>query len=298
MLKKTTTEKRNQNTMDLDKQTTNEILHSMNAEDKSVPDAVHEEIDQIEKAVTRVIESLRIGGRLIYMGAGTSGRLGILDAVECPPTFGTSYETVQGIIAGGNDAIIQAVEGAEDDPELGVYDLQSLDVSDKDTIIGLASSGRTPYVIGGLRYSRSIGAHTVSISCNKQAEISEEADVSIEVEVGPEVLTGSTRLKSGTAQKMVVNMISTTAMIGLGKVYQNLMVDVQPTNEKLRERAKNIISQATSISDEQALSYLEASGYNPKIAIIMVEKACHYEAAQKRLQQANGFVRKALENHE
>lgn len=297
MPRKMTTETRNENTMNLDELTAKQILHVMNKEDKSVPDAIYEEIDQIEKAVELVIDSFQKGGRLIYIGAGTSGRLGILDAVECPPTFGTDSEKVQGLIAGGKDAILQAVEGAEDDTKLAVTDLQSVDLNTKDTVVGLATSGRTPYVISGLHYSQSIGANTVAISCNKQAETSHEADVPIEVEVGPEVLTGSTRLKSGTAQKMIVNMISTTSMIGIGKVYQNLMVDVQPTNDKLIERAKTIVSQATSISDERALSYLEASGYNPKIAIIMVKKACRFEEAQNYLQDANGFVRKALKNN-
>lgn len=294
MPEKMTTEIRNENTMHLDDMSTYDILQVMNKEDRRVPEAVHEEITQIEKAIRLVIDSFQKRGRLIYIGAGTSGRLGILDAVECPPTFGINFQKVQGVIAGGEDAIIKAVEGAEDNEELAVTDMTSLNLNEKDTVIGLASSGRTPYVNGGLKFSKTIGAHTVSISCNKQAKISNVSDVPIEVEVGPEVLTGSTRLKAGTAQKMIVNMISTSAMIGIGKVYENFMVDVHPTNQKLMERAKSIISQATHVPKETASSYLEKSGKNPKIAIVMIKQACSYEQAKKYLKKANGFVREAI----
>lgn len=294
MPEKMTTEARNEKTMHLDEMSTHKILQVMNEEDRSVPEAVHKEIKQIEEAVRLVISTFQQGGRLIYIGAGTSGRLGILDAVECPPTFGTDFEKVQGVIAGGERAIMKAVEGAEDDPELAVTDLKALDLNEKDTVVGMAASGRTPYVIGGLHYSRTLGARTVAVSCNKQAKISREADVAIEVEVGPEILTGSTRLKSGTAQKMVANMISTSAMIGIGKAYENLMVDVQPTNQKLMERAKNIISRAANVNDETASSYLEASRKNPKIAIVMIKLTCGYEQAKKYLQESGGFVRDAI----
>lgn len=291
---KTTTEERNTKTMNLDEMSTHDILYVMNEEDKTVPNAVNKEIGQIEKAASSVIDTFTKGGRLIYIGAGTSGRLGILDAVECPPTFGTEPEKVQSLIAGGQDAIMEAVEGAEDDPELAKSDLKNLNVNEKDTVIGLAASGRTPYVIGGLDYSKSVGAHTVAVSCNKNAKTSRYADVPIEVEVGPEILTGSTRLKAGTAQKLVVNMISTSSMIGIGKVYKNLMVDVQLTNKKLIERAKNIISLAAEVDYDTATTYLEMSHQNPKIAIVMIKLTCSYEKAKEYLNQANGFVREAI----
>ncbi|GGJ98131.1 N-acetylmuramic acid 6-phosphate etherase [Lentibacillus kapialis] len=289
-----TTEKRNDKTMNLDEMSTHDILRVMNQEDKSVPDAVNEQINHIDKAASAVIDSFTKGGRLIYIGAGTSGRLGILDAVECPPTFGTYPEKVQGLIAGGQNAIMKAVEGAEDDPELAVSDLKNLNLNEKDTVIGLAASGRTPYVIGGLEYSGRIGAHTASVSCNKSTRISRYADIPIEVEVGPEVLTGSTRLKAGTAQKLIANMISTSAMVGIGKVYKNLMVDVQLTNQKLIERAKNIISLAAQVDYDTSSAYLEKSHQNPKIAIIMIKRQCHYDTAKHYLEKADGFVREAI----
>ncbi|MGY0692104.1 N-acetylmuramic acid 6-phosphate etherase [Virgibacillus sp. FSP13] len=296
MLEKLTTETRNEKTMKLDEMSTYDVLNVMNEEDKKVPQAVEKELKSIEKAVKLVIDSFQKGGRLIYIGAGTSGRLGILDAVECPPTFGTDFEMVQGIIAGGQGALINAVEGAEDDPILAENDLRALDLNEKDTLVGLAASGRTPYVIGGLSYGKKIGANTVAVSCNKHAEIGRDADVSIEVMVGPEVLTGSTRLKSGTAQKLVVNMISTGAMIGIGKVYGNLMVDVQLTNKKLVERAKNIISLATQVDYETAANYLVSAYYKPKVAIVMIENQCSFEEAEQKLVDSRGFVRQAIED--
>ncbi len=294
MIDHLTTETRNEKTMNLDDMSTYDFLKVMNNEDKLVPIAVEKQIRQIEAAIRFVVESFHSGGRLIYIGAGTSGRLGILDAVECPPTFGTNFEQVQGLIAGGDRAIIKAVEGAEDSKEEAVTDLEKLNLTDKDTVIGLAASGRTPYVIGGLHYARSIGAHTAAISCNKGAEISKEADVAIEVLVGPEVITGSTRLKSGTAQKLVVNMISTGAMVGIGKVYGNLMVDVQLTNKKLVQRAKNIISLATGVSIEEAENFLKEADHKPKVAIVMIERKCSKEQAEDCLESANGFVRYAI----
>jgi N-acetylmuramic acid 6-phosphate etherase len=257
--------------------------------------AVSKQLDQIEKLVQKVIASFQQGGRLIYIGAGTSGRLGILDAVECPPTFGTDPDMVQGIIAGGLKALTNAVEGAEDDEELAVRDLQKVSLASKDVVVGIAASGRTPYVISALRYAKQIGATTGSIACNKGAEISKYADVSIEVETGPEVLTGSTRLKAGTAQKMVLNMISTASMIGIGKVYKNLMVDVQATNGKLKERAKRIIMEATGVGANEAARYYGAAHGEVKAAIVMILLQCSYEEAKERLQKANGFVRKALQ---
>ncbi len=238
MLDKLTTELRNPRTMNLDEMSTLDILRTMNQEDESVLEAIDKQLSNIEKAVQFAIESFNNKGRLIYIGAGTSGRLGILDAVECVPTFGTDPEMVQGLIAGGKQAIYEAVEGAEDDADLGENDLKRIQLTNKDTVIGIAASGRTPYVIGALKYANSIQAKTVSISCNHNAEMSKYGDLAIELETGPEVLTGSTRLKAGTSQKIVLNMISTASMVGIGKVYQNFMVDLRPTNEKLEERIK------------------------------------------------------------
>ncbi|ALX50685.1 N-acetylmuramic acid 6-phosphate etherase [Lentibacillus amyloliquefaciens] len=280
--------------MNLDEMSTREILQVMNEEDKTVPEAVNNEINQIEKAAQAVIDSFEKGGRLIYIGAGTSGRLGILDAAECPPTFGTDPEKVRSLIAGGQEAITDAVEGAEDDPDQAKTDLKDLNLNESDTVIALAASGRTPYCIGGLTYSHQVGALTAAISCNKNAKISHYADIPIEIEVGPEILTGSTRLKAGTAQKLALNMISTSSMIGIGKVYKNLMVDVQPTNEKLRKRAKNIVSRAAQADTDTAAAYLEKSEQNPKIAIIMIKLQCSYDEAKAHLEQTNGFVRKAI----
>lgn len=291
---KTTTEEQNHKTMNLDEMSTREILQVMNEEDKTVPEAVNHEINQIEKAVQAVIDSFEKGGRLIYIGAGTSGRLGILDAAECPPTFGTDPEKVRSLIAGGQEAITDAVEGAEDDPDQAKVDLKNVNLNENDTVIALAASGRTPYCIGGLAYSKQIGAHTTAISCNKNAKISHFADIPIEIEVGPEILTGSTRLKAGTAQKLALNMISTSSMIGIGKVYKNLMVDVQLTNDKLRKRAKNIVSRAAQADADTAAAYLEKSNQNPKIAIIMIKMQCSYDEAKTHLEQTNGFVRKAI----
>ncbi|GIN40209.1 N-acetylmuramic acid 6-phosphate etherase [Heyndrickxia oleronia] len=294
MLEKLTTEKRNDNTMNLDVMSIHEILETMNREDQTVPQAIAMEIHSIEKAVHYVIQSFQEGGRLIYIGAGTSGRLGVLDAVECKPTFGSPPEMVQGFIAGGVKAFTEAVEGAEDDEEQGGKDLASITLSNEDTVIGIAASGRTPYVIGALKYASEIGAKTVSVSCNKGAEISKYASVFIEVETGPEILTGSTRLKAGTAQKLILNMISTASMIGIGKVYKNLMVDVQSTNLKLVERSKRIIMQSTEVDYEIASEYFEKANHNVKAAIVMILLQCSYEEALVSLKKANGFIRKAL----
>lgn len=232
---------------------------------------------------------------MIYVGAGTSGRLGLLDAVECPLTFGTEPSMVQAILAGGMKAVSRAAEGAEDDEEAAVRDLQAVGLMENDVVIGIAASGRTPYVVSALRYAKQIGASTGSIACNKGAAISQYADAAVEIETGPEVLAGSTRLKAGTAQKMVLNMISTAAMVGIGKVYGNWMVDVQATNEKLKERAKRILIEATGVSAEEASHYYEQAKGEVKTAIVMILRQCGYEEAKKRLQQAKGFVRRALE---
>ncbi|HDR7668177.1 N-acetylmuramic acid 6-phosphate etherase [Bacillus cereus] len=294
MLENLSTEHRNEKTTNLDEMSIKEVLQSMNEEDRTVALAVEKEIEQIEKVVQTVIKSFEAEGRLIYIGAGTSGRLGILDAVECPPTFGTEDKMVQGFIAGGLKAFTKAVEGAEDREELAEEDLKSIGLNEKDTVIGIAASGRTPYVIGGLKYAHSVGASTASISCNKNAEISKYAKLNVEVETGAEILTGSTRLKAGTAQKLVLNMISTASMIGVGKVYKNLMVDVQSTNEKLVERSKRIIVEATGASYEVAADYYEKAKRNVKVAIVMALLQCEYGEAKEKLKEAKGFVKKAL----
>ena len=265
----------------------------MNEEDGKVAEAIKETLPDVEEAVKIIVRNLKNGGRLIYMGAGTSGRLGVLDAVECSPTFGTTDE-VQGIIAGGEGAFIKAVEGAEDSKELAEEELKKLNIGKNDIIVGIAASGRTPYVIGGLEYAHAVGAATVAVSCNKNAEISKYADVAIEVDCGPEVLTGSTRLKAGSAQKMILNMISTASMVGVGKVYGNLMVDVRATNEKLVERAKRIVMEATGASYEEAEKTLISANWHVKTAIVMILAECNYEEAVQRLEKAEGFVRDAV----
>ena len=294
MLEKLATERRNQRTMELDDMTVEDILTVMNEEDQMVAGVIRQEIPVIQQVVAQVIQSFQSGGRLIYIGAGTSGRLGVLDAAECVPTFGVSPKMVVGLIAGGERALIKAVEGAEDSKTLAVEDLQALQLTPNDTVIGIAASGRTPYVIGGLDYAREIGAATAALSCNKEAIISQHADLRIEVETGPEVLTGSTRLKAGTAQKLVLNMISTAAMIGVGKVYQNLMVDVQSTNEKLEVRAKRMIVEATGVDLETAARYFTSANGHVKTAIVMILADVSYPEAVERLQRAHGFVRDAL----
>ncbi|PHF11914.1 N-acetylmuramic acid 6-phosphate etherase [Bacillus wiedmannii] len=294
MLEKLTTEARNDKTMNLDEMSIIEFLTVMNEEDAKVADRVKLEIPQIATAVEAIIEAKRKGGRLIYLGAGTSGRIGLLDAVECPPTFGTAPEEVVGLIAGGEKAFIKAVEGAEDSKELGIQDLKDIHLKNTDVVVGIAASGRTPYVIGGLEYANSIGAQTVAVSCNKGSAIGKEAKITIEVNNGPEVLTGSTRLKSGTSQKLICNMLSTASMVGLGKVYGNLMVDVQLTNEKLIERAKRIVMEATSCDYETAELYLAKADNKPKVAIVMILAGFSKEEAIQRLGETQGFIRQAV----
>ena len=289
-----TTEKRNPNTMHLDQMSVGQVLELMNKEDQQVPEVIAEALGQIEAAVETIIQSLKAGGRLIYFGAGTSGRLGVLDAAECVPTFGVSPDLVVGLIAGGDKAMVEAVEGAEDSLTLAEEDFKKLNLNANDTVVGIAASGRTPYVIGGLQYAQSIGAKTVSIACNQQAKISRFAQIPIEVDCGPEVLTGSTRLKAGTAQKLILNMLSTVSMIGIGKVYQNLMVDVQATNEKLEERSKRIIMAATECSYEEAASYFEAANHKVKVAIVMILTNLDATEASRKINAANGFVNQVL----
>jgi len=294
MLDQLATERRNEQTMQLDEMTVEDVLRVMNAEDQTVATVIREQIPVIAEVVKHVIASFKNGGRLIYIGAGTSGRLGILDAAECVPTFGVSPDMVVGLIAGGERALIKAVEGAEDSRTLAVDDLKALQLEARDTVIGIAASGRTPYVIGGLDYAKEVGAVTAAISYNTDAVISGHARYAIEVETGPEVLTGSTRLKAGTAQKLVLNMVSTAAMIGVGKVYQNLMVDVQSTNEKLKIRAKRMIREATGVDAVTAERVFSEAHGHVKTAIVMILANVSYTEAVERLQHANGFVRDAL----
>ncbi|MDR3241445.1 MAG: N-acetylmuramic acid 6-phosphate etherase [Lactobacillaceae bacterium] len=289
------TEKRNSKTMHLDEMSIHEAATIMNQEDQKVADAVAVALPEIEQVVAQAIHAFENKGRLIYMGAGTSGRLGVLDAAECVPTFGVDPEMVMGLIAGGQKAMTVAVEGAEDDFELGSQDLRDLKITPHDLVIGIAASGRTPYVIGGLDYANEVGADTASLALNPDSEIGRHANTAIEVSVGPEFLTGSTRLKSGTAQKLVLNMISTISMIGIGKVYQNLMVDVKPTNEKLVERAKRIIMEATNVSYEVAEQNFLAAGKDVKVAIVMILTASSKIEAEVKLQTAHGFIRKTMQ---
>ena len=293
-LEKLITETRNSNTMDLDQLSIKDVVKIMNEEDKKVPLAIESEIGKITQVIEKTIQTFNKGGRLIYIGAGTSGRLGILDAAECVPTFGVDSTMVQGLIAGGEKAMTLAIEGAEDSSALGVEDLKRIELSSNDMVVGIAASGRTPYVIGGLDYANEIGAGTSSISCNKDAVISKHAKIAIEIDAGPEILTGSTRLKAGTSQKLVLNMISTGAMIGIGKVYKNLMVDVKPTNLKLIERSKKIIMEATGCSHDVASHYFKHSDQDVKLAIVMLLTGDSKEESEEKLIRNAGFVRKCL----
>lgn len=288
------TETRNPRTMALDQMTPLEIVSTMNSEDALVADAIKPALPNIAQCASWAIESIESGGRLIYMGAGTSGRLGVLDAVECPPTFGVSPDLVVGLIAGGERAFVKAVEGAEDSRELGREDLKNIQLKPKDLVVGIAASGRTPYVLGGLEYAGSIGCHTVAISCNPGSAIGKTAQLAIEVVPGPECLTGSTRLKAGTAQKLILNMISTATMVGCGKAYQNLMVDVMQTNEKLVVRAQNIVMEATGVDRQTAKEKIAQADGSCKLAVTMILADCSADEAKKRLAQAKGHVREAI----
>lgn len=288
------TEERNPLSMQLDQMSAIEIVTLMNQEDAKVALAVSEKLPDIASAVECITKQLKLGGRVIYFGAGTSGRMGVLDASECPPTFSTTDEFI-GIIAGGDDALRKTLEGAEDVSSSGVEDLKKLSLTEKDVVIGLAASGRTPYVLGALNYAKSIGANTVAVSCNPNSDIGKVADIAIDVEVGPEILTGSTRLKAGTAQKMVLNMLSTASMVGFGKVYGNLMVDVKPSNLKLVERAKSIVMQVTACDTNTATKALADSGNKVKIAIVMVKLKCSKVEAEEKLKASDGFIRRAIQ---
>ena len=284
------TEQRNPDTMDIDRVSTLDMVREINREDQKVAKAVERVLPEVAKAVDETAQRLERGGRLIYVGAGTSGRLGILDASECPPTYSAPPEMVQGVIAGGYQAIFRAVEGAEDSRDLGRADMEKLGVSDRDVVAGLAASGRTPYVLGAMEYAREAGALVLGITCCPGSEVDRAADIGIAPECGAEAVTGSTRMKSGTAQKMVLNMLSTGVMIRLGKTYSNLMVDVQPSNEKLRHRCVRIVREAAGVSEEEAAGALEKCGYRCKTAIVMLLCGMSCGEAEEALQKAGGRI--------
>lgn len=293
-LKNMSTETRNPDTMHLDEMSALEIVTVMNQEDRKIPVAIEQVLPEIAQLVDEVVNAFEQGGRLIYIGAGTSGRLGVLDASECVPTFGVDENQVIGLIAGGDYALRRAVENAEDNMELVVQDLQEIHFNSKDVLVGIAASGRTPYVIGGLRYANKLGAKTAAISCNKDSAIGKEAQIKIEVEPGPEVLTGSTRLKSGTCQKMVLNMISTASMVRMGKAYNNLMVDVVQSNEKLNRRAENIVMECTDVSRQEARKAIDLANGKVKVAILSILAECDVETAVQALEQSSGHLKQAL----
>ncbi|MBT0725060.1 N-acetylmuramic acid 6-phosphate etherase [Rosenbergiella sp. S61] len=292
------TEGRNIASENIDQLSTAEMLKVINDEDKKVALAVEAILPEITQAVEAITATLTQGGRLIYSGAGTSGRLGILDASECPPTFGTSPEQVIGLIAGGHRAILQAVENAEDNEEQGAKDLQDIHFTAQDILVGIAASGRTPYVLGALAWAKQCGAVTIAISCNAQSPMADCADIALSAVVGPEVVTGSSRLKAGTAQKMILNMLTTGAMIRSGKVFGNLMVDVEATNQKLIQRQKNIVMDATGCQAEDAEAALSACNGQCKTAILMILANLTAEEAKRRLTQHKGFIRSALASSE
>ena len=294
-LQKIATEQRNPNTTHIDTLSTLEMVRLINQEDQKVALAVAQVAPEIARAIDVITRQLSQGGRLFYAGCGTSGRLGILDAVECPPTYSTDPELVQAIIAGGYPAIFRAVEGAEDDFDLGRRDLQERGFASQDVLVGLAASGRTPYVLGAMGYARELGAAVIAVTCCPGSEVDQMADIGIAPTPGPEVITGSTRMKSGTAQKMVLNMLSTGTMIKLGKVYGNLMVDVKPSNEKLIRRCVTIVREAVGCEEDQAVLALEACGYRPKVAIVMLLKKIDAEQARELLEQAQGRIARVVE---
>lgn len=294
-LQQLVSEDRNPRSYGIDLMSSAEIVATINAEDRSVPEAVAATLPQVARAVDAIVAAFGAGGRLVYIGAGTSGRLGVLDASECPPTFGVPPGMVVGLIAGGSDALLRAIEGAEDDGAAGAADLRSVGVTARDVVVGIAVSGRTPYVIGALDYAKSLGAVSVALTCNPDSAIAQMADISIAPLVGPEVVTGSTRLKSGSAQKLVLNMLSTASMIRIGKTYQNLMVDLKATNDKLLVRAIRIVMQATDASMPEAEAALERTGNDVKLAILTLLTGANVDDARTALDGAGGFLRRALE---
>jgi N-acetylmuramic acid 6-phosphate etherase len=296
MLDRLTTESRNPASQNLDRLSPLQIARLMNTEDARVPEAVAAEAERIAQAIEIIADRLRRGGRLIYIGAGTSGRLGVLDAAECPPTFNSRPEQVVGVIAGGNTALTRAVEGAEDFPEYGARDLLSINVSSNDVVVGIATSGRTPYVLGGLQFARQQQAYTIGLSCNPDSQLAAACDLTITPLVGPEVLSGSTRLKAGTATKLVLNTLTTGAMVRLGKTYGNLMVDLRATNSKLVHRSRRIVSQVTGVSIDEAEQLLARCNGEVKTAIVVHLKAIEPDEARRRLETAQGRMRDALES--
>jgi len=295
LLSELTTEQPNERTKDIDRLSIGEILTLINEEDHLIAEAIRHQIPAISQVVEMIVEAFRAGGRLFYVGAGTSGRIGILDASECPPTYGTPPSMVQGIIAGGFRAVKDPVEGAEDSEEWGSSDIDQHGITDRDVVVGIAASGRTPFVIGAMKRAKELGAKVACVCNNSGTAMSRIADVAIEAVVGPEVVLGSTRMKSGTAQKLVLNMLTTASMIRIGKVYGNLMVDLQPSNEKLVYRAKRIIKMATQASDEAVEKAYTESGGHVKTSIIMILADVDYPTASKLLDSSGGFVREALE---
>jgi N-acetylmuramic acid 6-phosphate etherase len=281
--------------MGIDLMATPDILRTINAEDRLVPEAVGKTLPQIARAIDAIVAAFNAGGRLVYIGAGTSGRLGVLDASECPPTFGVSADMVVGLIAGGPSAVIHASEGAEDRTAAGAGDLRDIHLMSRDVVVGIAVSGRTPYVIGALDYAKSIGAATVALTCNPDSTIAQMADISIAPVVGPEVLTGSTRLKSGTAQKLVLNMLSTASMVRIGKTYQNLMVDMIASNQKLVGRAIRIVMQATDCAEAEAEDALKRAGNDVKLAVVTILTGQSVEDARAAIKGAGGFLRRAID---
>ena len=296
-LEKLSTEENNPNSKDIELQDSLEIVRRINEEDKKVAFCVEKELDSVSQLIEAILSKYRNETRIIYIGAGTSGRLGILDASECPPTYGVSFDKVQGIIAGGNEAIFKAKENAEDSRELGKQDLININFTENDVVIGLAASGRTPYVLGAVEYANSIGAITGSITCSKNSDLSKVSQYPIEVPVGAEIVTGSTRMKAGTAQKMILNMISTTIMIKLGKVFSGYMVDVKTSNQKLIERAKRIITKTTNCDYEKASAILIEAGNDVKTAIVMILLNIDKEIATKKLEQYYGNVAKLIHKY-
>jgi len=289
------TEERNPASMDIDSKNTLEIVRTINEEDKKIAFAVEKELPFIARAVDVVVDAMKIGGRLFYVGAGTSGRIGIQDAAECPPTFGTDPETIQGLIAGGKPAVFKAQEGAEDSESGGADDIVAYGIGQKDVVCGIAASRRTPYVVGAVKKARQLGAKTLFVTTNPRSQFDLEVDIAICPHVGPEVIMGSTRMKSGTAQKMVLNMLTTAAMVRLGKVYENMMVDLQLTNEKLGERSKRILMTIAGVDYDTAARVLRDSGGHVKTAVVMLRTGVDRQEALRRLKKAGGFVRVAIE---
>jgi N-acetylmuramic acid 6-phosphate etherase len=296
-LTKLATEKRNPDTINIDELSTLEVVQKIHEADLGVASCITPVLSEISMVAEKVVEAFETGGRLIYIGAGTSGRLGVLDASECPPTYGTDPNLVVGLIAGGDYALQHAIEGAEDDSELGRKDLQKINVTKKDVVVAIAASGRTPYCLGAMEYAKNQGAFTAAVVCSLHSPMENAADTSITVVTGPEVVTGSTRMKAGTAQKLVLNMISTTSMIKWGKVYSNLMVDVQPTNAKLKQRAKNIIIEAAGVSEKEAEQALKEQDGNTKAAIFQLVTGVSPDEAKTHLEQQNGRLKEAIKNY-